>query len=141
MRCDHCGAEGELGVFFKTSSNSASKRKHTVCFVCETLFPKREWTVVWIFLALAIPGVICVYAFPSTILGPMFVNFALFELVSFISVTLHELGHAIVGWACGLRVFTINVGRGNLLLRFRWLGAEWLWRGVPGGGFVLASAK
>ena len=45
-------------------------------------------------------------------------NVFVFQLFLFISTVLHELGHAIAGRSCGMRVFGIEIGKGRIVYEF-----------------------
>ncbi len=63
-------------------------------------------------------------------------------VLSFPLMTLfHELGHALVGRACGLKVFGISLGHGKRLHRFQF-GSHFLdLRAIPLGGFCSCSPE
>ena len=54
-------------------------------------------------------------------------------------ILLHELGHLCTGALLGLDLWSLHVGKGRQLGRFRTRGGfEWKWRVWPSGGHVLA---
>ena len=60
--------------------------------------------------------------------------FAALLIISFI-VTIHELGHFIVGRLCGIGVVEFSVGMGPRLLGFKRKGIEYSLRMIPLGGY------
>lgn len=56
-------------------------------------------------------------------------------------VALHELAHAIAGWAVGLRIVQVELGRGRLLTRRRFAGVTWRLHLIPSDGATVAVPK
>jgi len=74
-------------------------------------------------------------------MGQFLLNLFLITLFLIFSVLPHELGHAIVGWALGWRVYQIVIGVGKPLFKRRWFGILFDFRTVPLAGATWMTPK
>jgi hypothetical protein len=52
----------------------------------------------------------------------------------YLSILLHEMGHAVAAWALGMRIFGVQVGVGKIAFFKKWRGTTWDLRWVPAYG-------
>jgi Zn-dependent protease/Tfp pilus assembly protein PilF len=68
-------------------------------------------------------------------------NILVYPLIVLVSITLHELGHAAVAHAVGLRVLRIEVGVGRRVARQRWRGLRLQLNTFPLFGITILGAE
>jgi tetratricopeptide (TPR) repeat protein len=64
----------------------------------------------------------------------MLLNISVFQLFILGSTVLHELGHAIAGRFVGIRVFSIQIGKGRVVYEFLFGGIRWRIHAIAFGG-------
>lgn len=70
----------------------------------------------------------------AIVLAIPYVPFVLFLTTGLV---VHELGHAVAAWICGMRVFEVSLGsHGDDVWRTRALGVNWVLKPYPLDGFV-----
>jgi len=122
---------------FREYHPSATGPSEHFCPSCWSAREKRQQRFGLLFTAgLILGGVVAVAVFPAgqaTPLARLVLMLVGFEIMA---TVLHELGHAAVGRAVGLRVEAISFGDGAVVSTAKILGCEWQIRGLPLCGFV-----
>ncbi len=139
-KCDHCGAESSLEDCFFKVPKSFSRKKRTLCPVCnqqqQHVFHKR----LFLFnLGIGLLSFATTLGWPEIELGQVMFNLFLFQLFAALSILPHELGHAWMARLLGMKVFRILLGSGPILRTFRLFGFECELRSLPTGGLVIAG--
>lgn len=74
-------------------------------------------------------------------IGALLLNFALLQILVFLSTVLHELGHVAAAQLAGLRVFGIEIGWGRSIADFYTGPLRWQVRAFPFGGMAYATIR
>jgi hypothetical protein len=135
MHCTKCGYTSDRSIFFRSQKGTPLSY---LCLACDcNKVAKGGWFVVWLFIGLLCAGIILLYVLPSTLMGPMLINLAVFQFMAFSSLVLHELGHVAGAFIGSLKVLVVSIGHGDLLWEFRSGGVHWTLRELPYSGYVL----
>ncbi|HTB82451.1 MAG TPA: site-2 protease family protein [Candidatus Sulfotelmatobacter sp.] len=68
--------------------------------------------------------------------GILLLNIAAFLLLQLISTVLHEVGHAVAGRILGIRIFSIDIGSGQVVYEFLFVNIRWRFRVIAYGGLI-----
>jgi Flp pilus assembly protein TadD len=134
--CAVCGVRAELEAPFSKLRRSFLRKSLPICPRCLQRRKLKELAKAerWVLSAIVVCGAAGILL-PAEDLARGFLLSAAFFFVSYTpALLLHELGHAALAHALGLRLFGIVVGYGEPLWRGRVLGIPLEWRRVPSGG-------
>jgi predicted negative regulator of RcsB-dependent stress response len=137
MKCDRCGLQSEVEEAFATEKSPIHRPRH----FCPDCAVKRS-TQLYILsiISIVLLGLFIFAIDPSSwaaswILVSFFLLFTLMPLIF-----IHELAHAVVARAVGLRVFGIAIGTGKTIWSGRFLGMDWVINTLPFGGSTAIGA-
>lgn len=138
-RCFYCQVEGSLEGAFHVLPLSGG-RKRIVCPPCwNQRYVRHYRTLLLTYLCLAVAGALSAGSEPS--FGWFLVNAMSFHFFVMVGTVFHELGHAVVARAVGMRVFAVVVGMGPSLVKFRFRRVIFDLRALPFGGFTFCLHK
>jgi len=90
-------------------------------------------------VGLGLIGFLSLWLNPSSLVGRVFANLLLLQLVLIPSTVVHEFAHAIVGRLSGLTVLRVWIGRGKTFCRANVFGFDTKFKTIPMGGFAFLS--
>ena len=134
MKCDGCQIECDRAEVFQRHTRffGADRSLCPACFQNKDHKAHIFW--IWVYLIFGVLALPAIFYSPTRILGILMLNVFVFQLFLFISTVLHELGHAIAGRSCGMRVFGIEIGKGRIVYEFHVKHLRWCVRDIPFGG-------
>lgn len=127
MKCDGCHLESERKEIFKSVNRFFRSKDLNLCPACfEKKDNKTNIILIWSYLTCGLLSVPFTLYYPTRGVGLLFLDVSVIQLFVLISTVLHELGHAIAGHLVGIRVFSIEIGKGPVVYEF--LAARIRWR-------------
>src|SRR5204862_2961664 len=117
-------------------------KKRFLCLHCYALRDNAVCNILfWGCLFFFVPGALFYWTIPDTMFGPIFLNLGLLQVSTFVSILLHELGHAAAGRLAGMKIYGIEIGKGRVFKEFVLAGFRWQFRAVPVGGYAHGATK
>lgn len=141
-KCDRCGAESNLDNAFFKAPKSFSQKILTYCPDCWTARQHSEskWGII-LSLATGPLGLLFLLTDTHAGLGWFLINLTLCEVFIWLAIVPHELAHAVVGRAVGMKVFRIYLGSGKTWFTSRVAGFDCEFKPLPTGGLVVAAHR
>lgn len=141
-KCDCCGAESNLDTAFFKAPKSFSQKIRTYCPDCWTSRQHSEskWGII-LSLATGPLGLVFLLTDTHAELGWFMINIVLFEVFIWLTIVPHELAHAVVGRAVGMKVLRIYLGSGRTFFTSRVAGFDCEFKPLPTGGLVVAAHR
>ena len=137
MKCDACGLESDFEAAFFKQRKAFRKSVRNLCPACRGR--RRRISNSWLLILILLAGIIgyaILWFEPWSLAGYYLTTFFLVEVFLILTIVPHELGHAIVGWLVGWRVFAIIVGMGKQILKFRLFGVLFVFNLLPFNGLT-----
>lgn len=138
FQCYKCGRDSTIKeAFFIKETGSSRKPTHILCFECKN---KEDSSVLGkIFLLVLIFGLLLYALSPFTWLGRFYLLMCAGVILMLPLIVMHELSHAIMARAVGLKVFAIYLGTGKMTRSFRLFGIRWFMSSLPFSGLTVAA--
>jgi hypothetical protein len=140
MKCDGCHLESERAEIFKSVNRFFKSKDLTLCPACfEKRDNKTNVILIWSYLVCGALSFPLTLYYPTSGVGLLLLIVSVFQLFVLISTILHELGHAIAGRSVGIRVFSIEIGKGPVVYEFLFGGIRWRIRAIAFGGITYGT--
>jgi tetratricopeptide (TPR) repeat protein len=141
-KCDLCGIETNVEHAFYRIQDSYSNRIKRRCPDCWLKGQTASYKHILVrYLTLAVVGVGLLGLDANNSFGWFTLNLLLLYLFMILAAFPHEMGHAFVATAVGLRVFEVVIGFGRTTYEQRLYGFNFRLKSIPLGGFVFAAHK
>ena len=132
MKCDVCGTESTFDAGFVKERRSFRTSIRTVCPRCHVRQRRRfEGGLQIAVLIEGVIGYVLLWRDPGSLLGRLLTGLFLINLFLVLTIIPHELGHVIVGRLVGWRVFSVVIGVGKRIFKFRYRGIIFSFHSLP----------
>jgi tetratricopeptide (TPR) repeat protein len=136
--CDGCGATTVIKESLQPIRKNLRQKYNYYCPDCYQAKTDRSEIVSASIYCLYLPlAILLIWLWPNRAIGYRFFDIFLCWIFYCILVIFHEFGHYFGAWLAKVRVFSVVLGRGPELKKFKPLKTDFIFNKVPGTGCVV----